>query len=240
MRLFWMFLALIAAPLAASGQPVRAPHVLPGETWTYQVTVEGRGGWRQTREELTAVRAYPSKIVLSRKAAGSDMPPTEVMVGGDWSRVRSVNGRETVVNRPFAFPLNPGKSWKVEYTEQHPNRFHISEHWEHTYRVVGLEDVTVPAGTFRALKVEADGIWQAESAPALTSAGGTRLDASGATTILQTQRTAPGIVSGRTYKAFWYVPAVKRWVKSVEEYYDSNGVRSEAYTYELESYGVGP
>jgi hypothetical protein len=43
-------------------------------------------------------------------------------------------------------------------------------------------------------------------------------------------------VSGRTYKAFWYVPEVRRWVKSVEEYYGSGGVRNERYTAELESF----
>ena len=30
-------------------------------------------------------------------------------------------------------------------------------------------------------------------------------------------------VSGRYYKCFWYAPEVKRWVKSTEENYSSNG-----------------
>jgi hypothetical protein len=34
------------------------------------------------------------------------------------------------------------------------------------------------------------------------------------------------------------VPKVKRWVKSVEEYYGANGVRNERYTSELETYKV--
>jgi hypothetical protein len=53
--------------------------------------------------------------------------------------------------------------------------------------------------------------------------------------VTQTQKTTATPVSGRTYKAFWYVPEVKRWVKSVEEYYAASGVRSERYTSELES-----
>lgn len=32
------------------------------------------------------------------------------------------------------------------------------------------------------------------------------------------------------------MPAVGRWVKSVEEYYDTNGVRTARYTNELASY----
>ena len=52
------------------------------------------------------------------------MPPKELLAGADASRSlsRSVNGRQTVVNRPLAFPLNIGKSWIVEYSEDHPNR----------------------------------------------------------------------------------------------------------------------
>ena len=39
-----------------------------------------------------------------------------------------------------------------------------------------------------------------------------------------------GTAAGYRYKAFWYVPEVGRWAKSVEEYYGSNGVRNERYT----------
>ena len=42
--------------------------------------------------------------------------------------------------------------------------------------------------------------------------------------------------SGRLYKAFWYVPEVKRWVKSVEEYFDAGGTRTERYQSELEAF----
>jgi hypothetical protein len=45
-------------------------------------------------------------------------------------------------------------------------------------------------------------------------------------------------ISGRSYKAFWYVPGVKRWVKSDEEFFDANGVRNERYLDELASYKV--
>jgi hypothetical protein len=55
-------------------------------------------------------------------------------------------------------------------------------------------------------------------------------------TQVQKARTEPA--TGRTYKAFWYVPEVRRWVKSVEEYYGSGGVRNERFTMELESFKV--
>lgn len=166
------------------------------------------------------------------------MPPREQLIGPDWSRFRSVNGHETVVNKPLSFPLSIGKTWVVEYTEDHPNRQHSSEHIRTTYRVTGWEDVTVPAGTFHALKIEADGEWSAAIAPALAAVSGARLDAQGTTTVMQTNKIGAAIFTGRTYKAFWYVPAVKRCVKVVEEVYDPNGVRNQRYSDELESYKV--
>lgn len=236
----WFALAGVFLSGCATAETYPQPRVSANDTWTYQYTAETRtAAWRQTRVENTVVRASANEIVLSNKTVGSSMPPNEGLVGADWSRMRSVNGRETVVNRPFAFPLAIGKSWEVDYTETPPaNRAHSSEHWHSNFKVTGWEDVTVPAGTFHALKIEAEGSWTAVLAPAVSGASGARVDARGATTVIQTNRTTAAPYSGRSYKAFWYVPAVKRWVKADEEYYDSGGVRNEKYVSELVSYKV--
>lgn len=238
MRSIWLAVAGVLLAAGAQAQTVAAPALRANDTWTYQTTVENRSGWHQTRIESTVLRAGPGVIALSNRPAGSTMPPTEQLIDADWSRFRSVNGHETVVNRPLAFPLSIGKTWEVEYTEDHPNRQHSSEHFRSVYKVTGWEDATVPAGTFHALKIEADGDWSAALAPAVAAVAGTRLDAQGATTVMQSNRITPKTISGRTYKAFWYVPVVRKWVKSVEEYYDANGMRNERYTDELESYKV--
>ncbi|WP_157128423.1 hypothetical protein [Cupriavidus sp. USMAA2-4] len=49
-------------------------------------------------------------------------------------------------------------------------------------------------------------------------------------------RAALGDVSGQIYKAFWYVPEIGRWVKSVEEYYASNGVCTQRISSKRESF----
>lgn len=236
-----VFLALLGVVLAfaAQAQPVAAPRVSPNDSWTYQHTAESRAaGWRQTRSESTVLRVGAGSIALSNRLAGSAMPPVEQLAGPDWSRFRSVNGHETVVNKPLSFPLSIGKSWEVEFSEDHPNRQHSSEHTRTAYKVIGWEDVTVVAGTFHALKIEAEGEWSAAMAPAVSATTGARVDAQGATTVVQTGRTSAATFTGRTYKAFWYVPGVKRWVKSVEEYYDPNGVRYERSADELEAFKV--
>lgn len=233
-------LVLIAVVFAghAKAETVGAPRIMANDTWTYQDTVEDKAGWHQTRDETTVVRDGPSAIVVSTKQAGSTMPPREQLTGLDWSRSRSVNGHETTVNRPLSFPMSIGKTWTVDYSEDHPNRQHSNEHFKSVYKVVGWEDVTVPAGTFHALKIEADGNWTAVTAPAVSAVAGSRVDAQGATTVMQTGRSIATTAAGRTYKAFWYVPAVKKWVKSVEEYYDSNGVRYQRFTGELQAFQV--
>jgi hypothetical protein len=103
---------------------------------------------------------------------------------------------------------------------------------------VGFETIEVPAGKFNALKIEAEGRWTAELEPAQTITQGARSNADGTSMSTQVQNIKEKTVTGRTYKAFWYVPEVKRWVRSVEEYYGNGGVRNESYTGELESFKV--
>jgi hypothetical protein len=57
---------------------------------------------------------------------------------------------------------------------------------------------------------------------------------------MQTNRATPQTVTGRLYKAFWYVPSVKRWIKTDEEYFNTSGARSEVSSDELESYKLAP
>ena len=92
------------------------------------------------------------------------------------------------------------------------------------------------AGKFRALKIESEGHWEAQIAPGQSVVQGAQTGQGDATMVTQVQSIAERQVTGRLYKAFWYAPEVKRWVKSVEEYYSNGGVRNERYTQELESF----
>jgi hypothetical protein len=240
-RLFSLLLAALVcgeafAEISVSAQTVNAPIIKAGDTWTYMTTTEkGASGWNQTRDETTVARVTSSTIYYTVKASGSTQSAKELFAGLDWSRARDIDGKETVVNRPLAFPLTVGKAWEVRYTEPHPNKTFRSEEWIHKYTVVGFESVEVPAGKFNALKIEAEGRWTAELEPTQTVVQGAQSNADGTSMVTQAQKTTDKTVSGRTYKAFWYVPEVRRWVKSVEEYYGSGGVRNERYTGELES-----
>jgi hypothetical protein len=222
---------------AASAETIGPPDVHAGDTWVYRVTKEtDQNGWNQTREEFAVTRVTASTIYFTLKAAGSTLAPKEIYVGRDWSRSRDVNGAQTVVNRPLAFPLEAGKSWDLDYTELNPNAKHKMETFKTTYTVVGLEPVEVAAGKFNAYKIEGEGHWQAELAPVKSITQGAQTASGDTTMVTQVHSTADRETSGRLYKAFWYVPEMKRWVKSVEENYSSSGVRHERTTLELESF----
>jgi hypothetical protein len=240
MNRFATFLFAITFSSITAAQAIDTPVVKPGDTWTYESTVEtGSSGWTKTKNEITVSRVTGSTIYLSSKQSGSTQAARERFVGSDWSRVRNVNGKETVVALPMAFPMSVGKTWELAYTEDHPNKNHKFEQWNTKYVVVGYETVEVPAGKFQALKIEAEGHWTAELESSNRVVQGANSTPGNTTMITQVQRTAATSATGRIYKACWYAPEVKRWVRSVDEYYGSDGVRNERYTDELDSFKVG-
>jgi hypothetical protein len=230
-------LLAVGMPALALAQSAPAPAVKTGDTWTYVNTFEKQPSiWRQTHDEVTIQRATQSHIYYTSKQVGSTQAPSEVIAGADWSRERNVNGAEVIVNRPLQFPLSAGKTWTLGYTEDHPNKTYSSLKWSSQYRVVDTETIEVPAGKFQAIKVEAEGDWVGQIEPTQTVTQAVQTQQGDTAMVTHAQKTGPTQVTGRTYKAFWYVPEIGRWVKSVEEYYGSNGVRNERYTSELESF----
>jgi hypothetical protein len=236
-----MYARLLAAVLglccfSAYAQTVDAPDLKAGDSWVVADTIEqGTQGWVRKNRDVTIERIQGDGMLVATKDDGSTQPPVEKISGLDWSRSRDINGKQVVVNRPFNFPMKPGKKWAIEYTELNPNPQHSSETLHCDYAVTGWEDVQVPAGSFKALKIECDGQWTAVVAPAVVSGNRALVNANGVTAVAQTQRVTPRTVSGRFYAAFWYVPSQKRYVKSVEEYYNTNSVRTQRLSEELVS-----
>jgi len=224
-------------PLLVVAQTAEKPLIKSGDEWSYQTTVEtGASGWKQTHDTYTVVRVTSSSIYLSVQQKGAPTAPSETITALDWSRVRNVDGKETIVNQPLAFPLQQGKAWDINYTEHNPNKVHTLEQWKNHYKVVGYESVEVAAGKFNAIKIEAEGDWIAEIAPSKNVVQMANVSANGVSMATQANNIVPSKATGRTYRAFWYVPEVGRWVKVVEEYYNSGGVRNQRFTSELEAY----
>ncbi len=240
MQKIWIAAAAALCANIAHAQTIAQPVLQPQDTWTFRRTTETRPepGARYTSwARCCAIPA--STMLIQNKEMDSPTPPREILIDSDWSIFRSLAGKETVVHRPFTFPMSIGKTWDLEFTDDHPNnKNHKSETRKLRYRVVGWEDVEVPAGKFKALKIEADGSWSGEIAPHTTASIANQAGAQGTTAVAQTVNVKAETVTGRLYQAYWYAPDVKREVKSVEENYDTNGLRSARWTNELESYKV--
>jgi hypothetical protein len=232
-----LLLISLAAPALAHSESMQAPKLHEGDTWTYIDTIEtAPNGWRQTHDQIVVSRTTSDHIYFETKQADATQAANEVIAGADWSRSRNVNGTETLVNQPLSFPLSVGKTWELKYTEAHPNVKHDSESFDMRFKVVGPESVSVPAGKFEAVKIEMEGDWTAQTAPSHSAISGIASNQTDTTIVMQTRNATPVVATGRLYKAFWYVPEVGRWVKSVEEYYGSNGVRNQRFSSELESF----
>lgn len=232
---FWALGALFSS--AAAAQDLALPDIKPGDAWVYRTTSQLRGKpAEQAEEEATVSEVTDAGIHCLVKKSGSTQPPHDVYAARDWSRVRKVNGTDTVVNRPFSFPLSIGKTWNVEYTEDHPNKNHRTEQFSSKYAVIGFEPVQVPAGTFNALKIEVKGQWTAELESEQTIVHRTMVIRHGSPDITTLAESVPRTATGGIRKVIWYAPEVRRWVKSVEEYYASNGLLNERHVTELMSY----
>jgi hypothetical protein len=175
--------------LAADDQVVSAPFVEPGDCWTYRMEgMENRGPIGEYEECVTHVDWRKEVIIAVAKVKGSGRE-IDTAYSTEWVARTSVGGTIFTAYksaRAHIFPLRVGDTYKTEIEYQRAFAGPNAGEQTQVVKVVGWEDVTVPAGTFRALKIEATGY-------------GRRFDAS----IRYSFRSVS-----------WYVPAVNRSVKS--------------------------
>ncbi len=199
----------LAQPLARADRPA----VKVGDRFVYRETNGLTGEQREISMRVTAVTA--DRIVVE----------TGLSTSGAWTFTRDWNlverkGGDVVaaVLTPywpyFEFPLEVGKEWQAPFENEvlHPGKRHAK--WQWKARVVGAETVTVPAGTFQTLKIEAEGTF--------------------------TTRSGSRSWTGSHHDTFWYAPEVKRPVK--RDYQQSAPANNsyEQHTDELLSFELAP
>ncbi len=240
----------MVAPVVARAEPMApqhlsdvndAPVLRAGDHWTYAHVWEKGGTVRRpARTEITVQRderlSWPcTGLIVTRRELDSDRAPDQWGIGADWGRWRIAGNQRQDLDRPLAFPLYPGETWEIEHWTPDPDSMgYDREGVHHHYAVAGWEDVTVAAGRFFAVKIEVTGKWLA-TPPAGSVGQGPRPTGAPAP---KTAWQAPSSVTGQLYRAYWYVPEVKRWVKQIEVYYDANGAELERHTAQLQDYRV--
>lgn len=180
---------------AQPGAPIPRPEVKVGDRWTYQ-RMDYDANQARGRYEMHVVFADRGVIQVVSTQRGKD-EEIDTTYTAEWNAV-TVPGR---VFNPhtgwFRFPLRIGDTYPAAFETILPKKG-ASARNERKVTVVGWEDVVVPAGKFRALKVVSDGRFE-------------RLD--------------KGSASGTSRNVIWYVPQIKRWAKITLENRPAGGMR---------------
>ena len=203
-RAFALFFVAPIVALAADDQPVQAPYVEVGDCWSYRgENIYNRGPIEDFEICVTFVNKLKD-IIAAVATVKSDGREIDVTYSTSWGIYRSLSGMTSPQGMNFyKFPLHVGDAYSNEFEYRDAmsgaNRGKVT--WK--FRVVGWEDVTVPAGTFHALKIEGQGIIQ-------------RYDLD--------SRIFPVMATA------WYSPEVNRHVKNLFKYPDrQTGVELTAY-----------
>ena len=184
--------------------PVVRPEVKVDDRWVYRRTdPRAKPPTIIYEARVSFVDARTIHTVVERQGGQRDSdatwtPEWNTVVGGDGSVFETQKGL-------LQFPLSPGRQYPAAWELRRPRTgdFHVRH--ERTVKVVGWEEIEVPAGKFRALKVYAEGTYR----------------------LLDRKQ---GDWARNTY---WYVPGVKRWIKSV--YQDPQlEITEELYFYRVQ------
>jgi uncharacterized caspase-like protein len=192
---------------AAMGKPRSVPASAPpalaaGDTWTYRM----RDLLQQTERSVTMqVKEIRGTEVLWKDGAKGDL-----LGNFTRSKLNDVWRTYTPSTQLYVFPLNPGAKFSLTAVEEFEGQGKAFDH-EITFNVVGEEDVTTPAGTFRAVKLMRTLKW--------------------------TQREKPENTGVNTF-TYWYSGQVKRWVAQDQVHRTRSGKETVRRRWELESYSV--
>ena len=241
MRLF-LSGALAIAPTFVSAQPAStpAPDLKPGDTWVFDRTIEkGVSGFADRHVVLKIKRVGADTMVVGLKIEGSPVDFQDHIAGLDWSQRRIVDGVQTATTRPLSFPLTIGKTWTGVFVDPTHYGLQISAEHQSTYKVTGWKDVTTTAGAFHALVIEEDDKIKGQFAAATGAVGGAVTTADGSTIVAHSDHSGPHTVYGERFSTLYYVPEIKYWVKSVQEDYSSENVRTMRQTDTLISFKPG-
>ncbi|MDP2810620.1 MAG: hypothetical protein Q8O34_10775, partial [Rhodocyclaceae bacterium] len=189
------WLAFPAGHVAAqSPRTVEKPALLAGESWTYRRI----DLWKNEEDErfrqdmLGGVGDHLTVLWTIVSAEDERRRGSVTYEYLDGATLSFYDPKAEGRHIPLLFPLYPGKRWQFQYKY---NPVGSSLKVEQIAVVEGWEDVRVPAGSFRVLKVVHTGRYSA-------SDGGNHW-------------------SGAIHETYWYAPDAKRVVRM--EYRDTTG-----------------
>jgi len=182
-------------PLTVLGQittPIPRPEVKVGDTWTFTRTD------KYTKHIIGTFVHTVQKIeggeitVESRSADGAGSPVLWIYTS-DWHLRKRGRATFDPVIPGYAFPLELGKTWEGSFTSPSLSDTGPVDN-NLKGKVVGVESITVPAGTFDTVKISLETRWLYKGA-----------------------WRGRGRDSGVFTQTIWYAPKAKRFVRIEEE-----------------------
>jgi hypothetical protein len=171
--------------IAADPESVAAPYIEVGDCWSYQAKGMENRGPIDAYELCVANVEDGRKVIQAVATVKGDGREIDAVYTAQWGDSRSVLGTIATPAAEFLrFPLRKGNQYRVAYDYRGTTTAYTQGRVVVDVEVVGWEDVAVPAGRFRAMKVVAEG----------------RAFVAG-------QRDTP------FKRTWWYVPGVHRHVK---------------------------
>lgn len=196
-------------PTAKADDVAPRPDVKTGDRWTYRhINSSNQEDFRLT---TSVVNVNGRAIQTISRISGQSRDLDEIWTP-EWEPATTAGGSicdpKCVL---LKFPLEPGTLYWGEYELRRPRLSAVHTREKAAGQAGAWEEVAVPKGKFRALRVEIRGEY-------------TRLDTRD---------------HGIFRMTLWYVPSVKRWVKMTHESWSYRTNRPmNVYTYELVDYAV--
>jgi uncharacterized caspase-like protein len=193
--------AQAASPARSIASPSAPPLFAVGDTWTYKVV--------NLADRSEVRRSATVREVRGAEVFWSDDQKSDLL--GNFQRIRRGAGWRTYVPsaQTYVFPLNPGARFTLAAEERVDDGRIFDLAIE--FVVGGEEEVTTPAGTFRAVKIDRKVSWK--------------------------QRAKPSD-AGVNSHSYWYSGAAKRYVISQITNVTASGKTLQNERWELESYRV--
>jgi hypothetical protein len=201
-------LAVVSLAFAQTDAPVALPQVHADDSWSYRRT--DFTGERPTITFRETVTFANQRVIQMVDRPDGKEKEIDTVYTAEWNAVSTPNAGIFVPDQElFRFPMRPGDEHDASYDVRFPRQGEREIKHQRHVKVVGWEDVKVPAGTFHALRVESEGTF-------------TRVDVG---------------VTGSAKEVMWYAPRVKRYVKWTFDAWTPRRI-SQSWAWELVDYHV--
>ncbi len=145
----------------SSGENVanKPPILAMGSKFTYRDTSSSDGKTSKVTMEVKEKKVFERKETYWIEAVGEgadyfNLYDTHLNWVGSFGDGKKIESASPCIQR-FKWPLSVGKKWESKFTYTNYSRENKTYSFKTPISIMGYEDVTVPAGTFKTFRIQA-------------------------------------------------------------------------------------